>query len=997
VGEIHQIYCTHCTHGSSALERREGELAARMLGYSARAGSLEPAALRRAYRELERYIYYYLPRDTPADEKLTLTAATAPRRLVFVPVGGGLQVLGQISYRPTDTEGRVGSYFAHVLFADPREGGLRCSAREALQLWHARGWVEEDGPQIPHGLPTLSAAGDLLDGRPPSINDRLVLEFLTVPAGAALADPAQVVPPRWRNCPPDDRRRLLVDVLDAVLEALTLGRPLLAIVEPELAALLFYAVVRLLPPGLSEAISFSTYEPNPERLCTVLAASVFAQRAGDLRPEAYRGPGVVLHTFLNRRSPRTAPAGQYAAAIVERLAGGGWDAVDAWLGRLRAADPRGPADLELLTTWERLVPRILAGSAPPPEAAALGSPMVRAYLTQALGDEVLARAADGTPWAGLAGSPWQVPVLELLAAASSAGVRPAVELLLERLSGAQLPAVLAGNAIDPSDQLAVLTRVLTADKAFPAGCDGLWLGLEAPPSPAAEPLLRAALRRLDNGLLLSLWYHVPPERAELLLLALIDLARSDPQRLDILSHVVSKVREDVLHRALSRRGARSFVDYPAGETMLGQRLRRVLDRWARNATDFAAWIDLLLAGQKLLPDDRDRVRLATWDECRRLMREIERSCGLRRFSPGDWLLLEESCRQLAQGITRVVQGDGDPQDWAACRQGQLETLCAAVLDRTKLLPDKPRLMAGLAQKMQGYFYHEHWSQVPLEQMVRGAGRARPWSPRSGPGHRWRMIGVVSGVAALGALGIWLGSVAYQRHHLQALAEYETPVKVARPNAPQQTAVPGSVAAEPKPAPPAVGPPPAGPRTPMGISAGRKDSPPATNPDPPASAPPPTGGDSGAPSAAAAGAVAGKFSVQTIAGRLVNREYRAQLEVQLRAPWGQVLSPAAPGDSRLLARCRVTQVDRDGTVRPRVSEGERTFDPIGVWPNCREVSLDVQFLRRAPLGSGTPTPVAQTERFTLPELREGQFYQVTFTFSLEAWERLQAQAAAPPTN
>ena len=70
MSKIHQIYCTHCTHASSALERREGEIAHRMLGYSARAGSLSGQELRNVYRQIERHIYYYLPRDTPAEEKL---------------------------------------------------------------------------------------------------------------------------------------------------------------------------------------------------------------------------------------------------------------------------------------------------------------------------------------------------------------------------------------------------------------------------------------------------------------------------------------------------------------------------------------------------------------------------------------------------------------------------------------------------------------------------------------------------------------------------------------------------------------------------------------------------------------------------------------------------------------------------------------------------------------------------------------------------------------
>ena len=128
---IRQMYCTHCTHGTSALERREGELAQRIFGYTVRAGSQEAGELRKTYRQVEPYIYYYLPRDTPSEEKLRLSAGTAPRRLFFTPSAGGLQLVGQVCYRQTDSEGRPGSYFAHLLFQEektPKPAGPRSIA-----------------------------------------------------------------------------------------------------------------------------------------------------------------------------------------------------------------------------------------------------------------------------------------------------------------------------------------------------------------------------------------------------------------------------------------------------------------------------------------------------------------------------------------------------------------------------------------------------------------------------------------------------------------------------------------------------------------------------------------------------------------------------------------------------------------------------------------------------------------------------------------------------
>ena len=169
---IQQMYCTHCTHGSSALERRQGELAARMLGYSVRAGSLEGEALRQAYRQVERYVSYHLPRDAPAEEKLRLTAASAPQRLIFIPAAGTWQVIGLVSYRQRDTEGRPGSYFAHLLCRELREAGEAWTLVDALRLWKAPGWVVEDSPDHPFVLPAIADLDSMLGGEPARIDDR---------------------------------------------------------------------------------------------------------------------------------------------------------------------------------------------------------------------------------------------------------------------------------------------------------------------------------------------------------------------------------------------------------------------------------------------------------------------------------------------------------------------------------------------------------------------------------------------------------------------------------------------------------------------------------------------------------------------------------------------------------------------------------------------------------------------------------------------------------
>ncbi len=86
---LQQVYCTHCTYGSSALERRGGAAASQVLGYSARASSYEQADLKTVYRAVEFLLQYSLPPDVPAAERQLRTPQDSPRRLVYMPAIAG--------------------------------------------------------------------------------------------------------------------------------------------------------------------------------------------------------------------------------------------------------------------------------------------------------------------------------------------------------------------------------------------------------------------------------------------------------------------------------------------------------------------------------------------------------------------------------------------------------------------------------------------------------------------------------------------------------------------------------------------------------------------------------------------------------------------------------------------------------------------------------------------------------------------------------------------
>src|SRR6202042_3069846 len=107
------------------------------------------------------------------------------------------------------------------------------------------------------------------------------------------------------------RRELLSLTLRGCLLALQAipGAPrsrLFLLAEPGLAALLLYGAVRLLPPHLSSAITFSTYE-SLRQLRTYRHAQIVATYPGqgnqELDEECFTSRGYAIDTFRLRSSP----------------------------------------------------------------------------------------------------------------------------------------------------------------------------------------------------------------------------------------------------------------------------------------------------------------------------------------------------------------------------------------------------------------------------------------------------------------------------------------------------------------------------------------------------------------------------------------------------------------------------------------------------------------------------------------------------------------------
>jgi hypothetical protein len=332
---IEQLLCTHCTFRSSALEDATGDASNKVLGYSVRASSLsDKAKLRDEFRAIERLLSYDLPADAAADHKTSLDAQTAPLRLCFFPDISGRQVLGQLAYRQFDTANRPGSYFGHLLVGDTSSPW---SAIDCLRLWGISdadgrtGWVNSDRADGFPRLEALKSLGQWLTAGKPWLCDKVVQSFLRTGTAAVGNTSATCISARWSSeTSREDRTLLVATMLQCLLQNDALPSIVLAI-EPSAAAVVFYAVIRMLPESLRAGMSFSTYESDPMRSAVRLVATTFVEGAGELRLQGKTGHSLVVNTFRRPWLPSVGSQpspGRYAAWATQMLLEGKTDRLD---------------------------------------------------------------------------------------------------------------------------------------------------------------------------------------------------------------------------------------------------------------------------------------------------------------------------------------------------------------------------------------------------------------------------------------------------------------------------------------------------------------------------------------------------------------------------------------------------------------------------------------------------------------------------------------------
>ncbi|MDO4571065.1 MAG: hypothetical protein Q4D38_11815, partial [Planctomycetia bacterium] len=365
---IQQLYITHCTRATSALERKQGEMNDAPLGYSVRSASIQGTALRDVYRRLERYVYYYLPDDTPAQDREFLTSKTAPIRLVCLPEADFGSLALNVAYRPKDTAGRIGSYFAHAVAVSKNAQNAQnektpLDPAAVLKTWGASAWVLEDAPFLSYDIPPLVSLDELSAHSATFIDDRVLLSFLKMDESAEFYDPGGVIPERWRKMPLEKRAHYFKMMLAGLLTHFDQpSESVLFAVEPSVAALLFYGACRFFPRSLMKKLSFSTYESHPERVFTKIAASTFASPLEtDFPDEIYKGARFVCNTWSGRTSdfdPQTF-ASSYVSHVWRHFLAGGLNQVQTFWKTFDSVGVASMLDLNALTNVEEVFHQIV--------------------------------------------------------------------------------------------------------------------------------------------------------------------------------------------------------------------------------------------------------------------------------------------------------------------------------------------------------------------------------------------------------------------------------------------------------------------------------------------------------------------------------------------------------------------------------------------------------------------------------------------------------------
>jgi len=214
------------------------------------------------------------------------------------------------------------------------------------------------------------------------------------------------------------------------------------------------------------------------------------------------------------------------------------------------------------------------------------------------------------------------------------GTRPTVEFLLGTLPEEQMAPFVHLAAVTPQYKLAVLLGYVAARQQLPPGCEALWEDADRGTGPggrAAAPLLVSLCGRLDVPTLVAFYRNSAEEHADTLVKCLVEASEGPGVTGGALTQIVPAVDEQTWFALLQKHGVDFFRQYPQNEPALGETLQRILRALPEDLTSFSQRLDVILAGEHLLPEDSDQEAAAAWGRCRRAVLELgrlqeQRSC-----------------------------------------------------------------------------------------------------------------------------------------------------------------------------------------------------------------------------------------------------------------------------------------------------------------------------------------------------------------------------------
>jgi hypothetical protein len=658
-----QVYFTHCLPADSI---------GAQAGYAARAASTADKSLLQFATE---YPAYELPLDMWSSNP---SPAEAPRRLALVaaPVGG--MALIHSAYLPEDTRGRKNSFFSHYLFV-PALAPL-----DALRTWASPDWAMSYPPGAPKELSSIPLP------RPGPLSDQAVSAFLS-PTGPS-NEQALVTALCPTRLPPDPgkRRELLRRALSGYLLAAQAGDGALRgrlylLAEPGLAALLLYAIVRLLPEPLTADLTFSTFENAHRTLRMYKSARVVAAYLGNpqkgLDKDYFSTRGYALDTFNDLCSSEILDQVPGLDDLIDLAARGDWATIEETYRLL------GPANASVLAFRESREAleggrRLAAGQAGEEDLVRLHRapigrgvleryrgivwPMVREgsltnealrrefidWLLDGLAD-LLARTVEGFR-SDLAAGQWRWRLVKGLLADDAARLRQCFVQVVEQLglgaSTHRLPLLREWHSLGDAQLPPPLRALLSA--LSPAELEGLarsplpgeWR-IEALASALRRPATTATATRLlqegDDAVLGAVWATARNSKEQFAVLSLL-MPASDARSLALLSRVINcgcEVPPKVLDDLLNARGAYTarWDDFWLRQQRLYP-LFKMLARYREDAADI--WDRFCDRIDQRLIVEQGSAQQALLEQLRRAAEQIGDAvpAGARQ-AIDDWLLL----------------------------------------------------------------------------------------------------------------------------------------------------------------------------------------------------------------------------------------------------------------------------------------------------------------------------------------------------------------------